>query len=135
MVNVSFSSDTIAHIDRFRAATPGRPEVKRAAWVAWATDQWIKSQAPAASKAPRRSIVEERTELRRAVPPPPDHEGARLRAARMRAGLSHGALAQAASIQGDCGKGGTIDGEQVSRGQVQRAERAASLDGYPALRT
>jgi hypothetical protein len=53
-----------------------------------------------------------------------EHEGAHLKAARVAAGLTQPGLAAAVSSES----------VQVSRPQVERAERAASLDAWPALR-
>ncbi len=125
MVNVSFSNETMTRIDRMRAGTSGRPEVKRAAWVAWATEQFI--ALCAGERAPVRET--KRSRVVRVEPTGPETdtrpggpEGHRLRAARIKADLSHADLAAG------------ISSAKVSRGMVQRAERAATLDGYPALR-
>jgi hypothetical protein len=145
MVNVSFAAETIAQIDRMRVGTPDRPEVKRAAWVAWATEQFIAAHAPAkVPQVPARHRAVARPfpleDVRRgaeqlagdaALRPESSapqtegptvlalSEGARLGVARKWAGLSHAALGEATG---------------TSRGMVQRAERATTLDGYPALR-
>ena len=128
MVNVSFSNETIALIDRHRVGVHGGPPTKRAAWVAWATKRFIATLAEQEQPTPKpRKIV------RRPAPTTPlatpaaesiAHEGARLKEARGAAGLAQTALAYVVSV----------DGVEVSRQQVDRAERAATLDQWPALR-
>lgn len=149
MINVSFPDDVVAQIDSARASGPGRPEVKRAAWVAWATAQFIAEHSrewerPVA-KLPlrRRNAVYSPPRLLDARPVPhaqaegtalaaarEQTEGDRLRAARLKTGLTHEAMGEACASVSD----GPRTYAALSRGQVQRAERAATLDQWPALR-
>lgn len=125
MVNVSFPNEVLAQIDRHRAGGRGRPEVKRAAWVAWATAQFIATLGEQ-EKPPSRSVEGPKTKALRELvaADAAGLEGARLRAARETAGLTQPELAAALSSES----------VTVSRNQIHRAERALHLDGYPALR-
>lgn len=133
MVNIYLEDASLAKVDRLRAGTPTSPGASRNAYCSWLVTQALAgipdTKAPKA-KPPRSTLHILATPAAEAAL----HEGARLRAARIAAGLSHEALAESVSngIAADPERARSVP--PVSRGQVQRAERAGALDGYPALR-
>lgn len=122
-ITLYLTDAVVAELDRQRAATEERGEVSRNAHAVFLLERALMARAAPAAK-PRKIIRRGAEQLARDAAPAPENEGARLRAARDAAGLTQPQLAE--KLTGDVG--------HVSRNQIHRAERAASLDGYPALR-
>jgi len=129
-VNVFLDDAIIAKVDRLRAGTDARPETSRPKFLSWVIERSVGEMAEPrkVSHNPRLSTAKHDRAFAR-MPDPirgvldpvgAPHEGARLKAARVAAGLSQPAL-------------GALCGG-LSRPAVQRAEASASLDVWLALR-
>jgi hypothetical protein len=123
VVSTQLEADVVAKLDAMIPDRPDGPGAKsRANALAWVVNRWAATvNAPAAKP---REIVRAASLRPPVAAIDPTREGTRLKAARIAAGLTQPALGIAAGR----------DGVAVSRPQVERAERAASLDAWPALR-
>ncbi len=126
----------IAELDRQRAANADRDELTRNAHAVFLLSRALRERAVSSTTAsrrpatagPRRRVPLEQVPMGDTRGTPFETEGARLKAARVDAGLTQTLLAVAVSA------GSGPNSAPTSRQQVDRAERAATLDGYPALR-
>lgn len=126
-VSLYLPAGVLAELDRQRMATSERGEVTRSQHAAFLLERALRERAMPSPPKPPKIVARPFQASPNAAEQARDAaagEGARLRSARLAAGLTVEALAAQLSSEN----------VSVSRGQVQRAERAASLDGYPALR-